>query len=119
MKTFKALRELIELLASVDMGTLAVHDKAIAERIEGVIKGLEEAFNNWRSLTLEQRASEEINALSWNPSTKAPDGEYLKAELAPNLKALLESKGGKTRIGAYMYYLSKSGRYITRYKRGE
>lgn len=117
VKTLAALARFLEELAGNDNGFLLVHDEAIAERIGKLAEELENLEAKWDALSTEQKAVEEAKLASWR-KRRDRDGEYVDASLTPSLKELLKKKGGKAYLENYVYYMTRSGKWILRFERG-
>ena len=118
MRMFEMLAKLFEGLAEAGPSFLVVHDEGLAKLLEHVLGELERMAVTWDSLTMEQKAAAEAEAVKWQKS-KRGEGQYAPADMLPTLTEYLKQKGGKARLGSYAYYLSRNERWILRYERGE
>ena len=108
--------KLFSVLSEAEPGLAVVYARKATACLEQLLRDFEKARESWRELPLEEKAEEEITSVVWIVS-KDGEGEYTFADGLPNLVRLLREKGGKARLGHYVYYLSSSGRTVTRYPR--
>jgi len=118
MRTLKTLAKLLETLAESEWSFLMTHDEGISKLLEHVLEELERMDIAWDSLSTEQKAAAEAEAVEWKES-KRGEGEYAHASVLPNLVKYLKQRGGKARLGSFAYYLSRNERWVVRYPRGE
>ena len=108
--------KLLSALSEAEPGLAAAYARKAASCLKQLLGDFEKARESWRELPLEEKAEEEITSATWVVSRDG-EGEYAFAEGMPNLVRLLRERGGKARLGRYVYYLSSSGRTVTRYPR--
>ncbi len=121
-RILSAVEELLNALASADPRFLETHASQIEDILGEASSRIVALHNKWRGAGPAAKplrrgsVEEEIEAAEWKPS-RSGEGEWVRAEETPLLKGELEEAGGKKTIGGYAYYLSRSGRIITRYAR--
>lgn len=117
-----AVEGILSALASAEPRFLEEHASEIEDILADASSRIAILYNKWRGAAPAAKplragsVEEEIEAAEWKPS-RSGEGEWVRADETPLLKEELEEAGGKKSIGGYAYYLSRSGRIITRYSR--
>jgi len=118
-REIKWLRELSELLKllSEDPEFYRIHTEAVEKLLRYVKEEVQRAREAWRALSDEDKLHEIAAKAPWRKSAYG-DGEYVAAELVPTLMEAVKAKG-KLYASGYVYVLSKNGKWIQRFPRGE
>jgi len=117
MKWLKQLGELLQLLAE-DTEFCLVHGEAIEKVVRGAREELRRAREAWQALQDEDKLSEIAAKAPWKRS-RIGEGEYVAADLVPTLVQAVKAKQGRLYAGGYVYVISRNGKWIQRYPRGE
>ncbi len=117
MKWLKELGELLRLLAE-DSEFCLVHGEAVEKLLRRTKEELRRARDAWQALSNEDKLPEVAAKVPWRKSAYG-DSEYVAADLVPSLVQAVKAKQGRLYAGGYVYVLSRNGKWIQRYPRGE
>jgi len=118
-EAFRAAADLIAYLSSLDAEFLRVHAGDIARRIGEVKSWVGGLREKWEQLEEEAKLEELAKTVEWRPSQRG-SGEYAPADKVPELLiAAIKRAGGRLALGGHAYVLSRNGRWVQRYARGE
>ena len=117
MKWLKELGELLQLLAE-DSEFCLVHGEAVEKLLRHAKEELHRAREAWQALQDEDKLREIAAKAPWKKSAYS-DAEYVAAELVPTLVQAVKAKQGRLYAGGYVYVISRNGKWIQRYPRGE
>lgn len=100
--------------------------EAILELLGRYIDDIERLFDKFEEYNaVEKEVETQQNAITelltpsiWRESSFSDDCEIAPAELCPNLVNLIKANGGRLTLQDYKLYLSKSGKWIKRFRRG-
>jgi len=93
----KALGELL-LQRVEDEEYCMIRDETVEKLLRHALDEIRRAHEAWKALS--------------------DEGEYVAADLVPSLTEAVRAKGGRLRLGNYVYILSKNEKWLQRYARG-
>jgi hypothetical protein len=117
VKWLKTLGELLQLLGE-DPEFCLVHTEAVEKVLRHALEEVKRMKQAWQSLQDEDKLAEIAAKARWTPS-KFGDGDLTAVDSAPSLAEAVRAKGGRLKLGDHVYVLSKNGKWLYRFARGE
>jgi len=117
VKWLKTLGELLQLLAEDDEFCL-VHTEAVEKVLRHALEEVKRMKQAWQALSDDDKLHEVVAKAPWKKSAYS-DAEYVAVDLVPSLVEAVKAKQGRLYAGGYVYVISRNGKWLQRYPRGE
>ena len=117
MKWLKELGGLLQLLGE-DGEFCLVHTEAVEKVLRHALEEVKRLKQAWEALSDEDKLAEIVAKIPWKKSEYG-NGEYVAADLVPSLVHAVKAKQGRLYAGGYVYVISRNGKWVQRYPRGE